>query len=145
MSLIKWDPFKEIDDLRRDVGAFLWGWPLKFLGGYGYFQPRVDVYTTDKDVKITAELPGLESKDDVEVYVTDDAVRLKGEYKNTSEYKEDDVYRSERYFGSFVRVIPLPCKVKSEQATATYRNGLLNITIPKSETDLPKGRRIDIH
>lgn len=145
MSLIKWDPFRDIENLRGDVNAILSGWPFKQMYGRDFGQPRVDVYQTEKDVKVTAEIPGLESKNDVEVYVTEDAVQIKGEYKKSTEYNENNVYRNERYFGSFTRVVPLPAEVKPDGATAAYKNGILDITIPKSETGNAKGRRIDIH
>jgi len=70
---------------------------------------------------------------------------LSGETKRDTEYKNEHIYRTERYYGSFSRTIPLPVEVKSEQAKAEYKDGILTVTVPKVETTQMKGKKIDIH
>ena len=138
LNLIEWNPFRDID---REMGGFLERLPFRYFGGFN--APRVDVYQTDKDVVVKAEIPGV-TKEDLNVYVDENSIRLSGQAKRDDEYKDEHVYRAERYYGSFSRTIPLPAEVKSEQARAEYKNGILSITVPKMEPEKIKGRRIDI-
>ena len=136
-SLIPWNPFREMD---RDGNGFF-DLPAKFFGNGN--SPRVDVYQTDKDVVVKAEIPGV-SKKDVNLYIDENSIRLSGQTKRENEFKEEDVYRTERYYGSFSRTIPFPVEVKSEEAKAEYRDGILTVTIPKAESSKSRGKRIDI-
>lgn len=95
------------------------------------FTPRVDVKETDKKVIVTAELPGLDEKD-IEISVSGDALILRGEKRQEEEEKSEDYYRMERRYGSFQRVIPLPCEVQVDKAEANYRKGVLTIELPKT-------------
>ena len=92
---------------------------------------------------VKAEIPGV-SKDDLNLYVDENSIKLTGQSKKESEFKEENVYRTERYYGSFSRTIQLPVEVKSEKAKAEYKDGILSIVVPKLEPSKPKGRRIDI-
>lgn len=112
-------------------------------GGFGAFSPSVDVKESDKDFTIRAELPGVE-EEDVEVTVTDDAVTIKGEKKEEKEDKGKNYYYMERSYGSFHRVIPLAAETESDKAEASFKNGVLNITIPKSQTAKTKGTKVPI-
>ena len=101
-----------------------------FMEGFGSFAPQVDVTENEKEVKITAELPGLEEKD-LDVSLTSDTLTISGEKKAEKEDKSDNYYRMERSYGSFQRSIPLPTEVDTEQCDATFKNGVLQITLPK--------------
>ena len=105
--------------------------------------PRVNIYQTDKDVVLKAEIPGV-AKEDLNIYVDENLVRLAGQIKRDHEFKDENIFRSERYYGSFSRSIPLPVEVNSEEAKAQYRDGILSITLPKAQPERIKGRRIDI-
>lgn len=148
MSLMRWDPLTELTALRQHMNRFfespwLRGWRgLGAIEGYG---PRIDVYQTEGEVIATAELPGLESKENIDVLVFDDSMTIKGEFKRGQEQREENFYHSERYYGVFNRTIPLPAEVKPEQAKASYNNGLLEIRIPKSEEGKKKPVRLTIH
>jgi len=96
--------------------------------------PRVDVYEKDNNLVIEAEIPGAK-KEDIEVKVKDNAVVIRGEVKREEEKKEENYYRSERFYGKFERVIPLPTDVKIEEAKAEYQDGVLKLTIPKTTTE----------
>lgn len=93
--------------------------------------PRVDVYEKDNNLVIEAEIPGAR-KEDIEVKVKDNSVIIKGEVKREEEKKEENYYRSERFYGKFERVIPLPTDVKPEEAKASFENGILKLSIPKT-------------
>lgn len=140
MSLVPWNPFRDIDNIGREMGSFF-DLPIKLFGGIN--SPRVDVYQTENDVVVKAEIPGV-SKEDLNVFIDENSIRLSGQTKKEKEFKDENVYRTERYYGSFSRTIQLPAEVKSEQARAEYKDGILSITVPKVEPSKPKGRKIDI-
>lgn len=107
------------------------------------FMPRVGVAEDDQNVKITAELPGMTEKD-VEVQVTEDSVTIKGERKQEKKENSRGVHRSELSYGSFVREIPLPASVKTDKSEGVYKNGILTITLPKTEESKANCRKIPI-
>lgn len=99
--------------------------------------PRVNVYETEKEAVIEAELPGMDMKD-VEVTASDEGITLRGEFKRESEVNEENYLRSERRFGSFTRTIALPSPINAEQARASFRNGVLTIKAPFLEGAKPR-------
>jgi len=118
--------------------------PSWWLGGpEAYTAPMVDVYEDKDDIVVKAELPGM-SKDDIEVNVTDHQLTLKGEKKKKEETKEDDYYRCERSFGSFSRVLDLPADVQTEKAKASFKDGLLEIRVPKTEEAKKKQIKVKV-
>lgn len=119
-----------------DVGDEIWPSPFVFAGG-----PMVDVEETDDAVVVQAELPGLE-KEDFTVEVSGNRLILRGEKRHEAEEQRHGYYYTERRYGAFTRVIPLPCEVEADSATAKYKNGLLRITLPK--TARAKARRITV-
>lgn len=142
MSLIKWNPFWDIDRMRSEFGNLFLANPLTFSGSLN--APRVDVYETETEFRIAAELPGI-AKEDIDVTVDADAVRLAGEFKRSGEFKDENIHRGERFYGRFSRVVPLPQEVRAAEAKAEYRNGILSVTIPKAQASPAKTRRLDIH
>ncbi|WP_334109985.1 Hsp20/alpha crystallin family protein [Thermodesulfitimonas autotrophica] len=143
------DPFGEITTLREQMNrlwdvlrpgfGFRWGAPIEAA------TPRMDIYQTENEVVAVAEIPGLESKDDVEVTVTEDSLTLRGELKRGYEQQGEGTYHAERYYGNFSRTVGLPVEVKPEEATANYRNGILEIRMPKSEAGKRRSVRVPIH
>ena len=109
------------------------------LGRSGW--PSIEAVETDKDVRVSAELPGMDEKD-VEVLVDEDALTIRGEKKAETEDKERRF--SERYYGRFERVIPLPLTVEQDKIEASFNNGVLTITLPKSAKAQEKAKRIPI-
>jgi HSP20 family protein len=97
---------------------------------YGAFNPHVDVTENDQEIKVVAELPGLTEKD-VEVSLANDMLTISGEKKAEKEDKGENYYRLERSYGSFQRTIPLPTEVEADKVDATFKNGVLQITLPK--------------
>ena len=118
--------------------------PRAFAGkGFGSFSPSVDVKESDAEFTIRAELPGVEEKD-IEVAVTSDSVTIKGEKNEEKENKGESYYYMERSYGSFNRVIPLGVETNADKAQASFKNGVLNITIPKSQAAKAKGTKVPI-
>jgi HSP20 family protein len=115
--------------------------PFRFSRGLRLRVPALDLYEEKDDVVVKAEVPGLD-KDDIEVTISDTSVTLKGEKRKEEETKEKDYYRSEREYGSFLRTIELPTEVQADRATALFKNGVLEIRVPKS--DAAKKRSVQV-
>lgn len=113
------------------------GWRFRMRG------PVVDLYEQKDEMIVKAELPGL-TKNDIEVNITDKLLTIKGEKKKEDEVKEEDYYRSERAYGSFTRSIELPAEVSLEKVKALFKNGVLEIRLPKSEQAKQKEIRLKI-
>jgi HSP20 family protein len=132
------------DEMDRLFEGF--GGPLtERFGGWGFsdhFSPNVDIFERDGKIVIRADVPGM-TKDDVKVDVTEDAVLIEGERKYEHEEREEGVYRTERSYGHFRREIPLPEGVKTDTASATFKNGVLEVTLEAPQ--LKNRRRIQIH
>ena len=104
--------------------------------------PQIEVLQNNGQFMVRADLPGL-TKDDVKVEVTDDLLTLSGERKEEKEEEREGFYRSERSYGSFYRQIPLPEGAKTDNAAATFLNGVLEITIPAPKVE-PSTRKLEI-
>jgi HSP20 family protein len=97
------------------------------------FSPRIDLVEDEKNVTISAELPGMNEKD-IDVSLVREALIIKGEKKQEKEERKDHYFYSERSYGSFSRTIPLPPEVDSDKIQAEFRKGILTITLPKTAT-----------
>ncbi len=147
MELVRWNPIKDVFSLRnrmnRVFGDFYfptnreegdlstWNW-----------NPVVDVYDNDDNIVLKAEIPGIDKKDIV-VDVKGRVLTLKGERSSDNEVKEDNYYRRERCFGKFERAFNLPVDVELDKIKANYKDGVLEIEIPKPEEKKPK--QITVH
>ena len=133
---------REMNRMFEDVFR---GFDLARFGSVGGFEsfgwPRIDVEETNKDVRITAELPGLDEKD-VKLEIANGVLSIAGEKK--SELEDKDRRLSERYYGRFERRIPLE-NVDEDKASALFENGVLTITVPKSTEAKENVRRIAIN
>ncbi len=105
---------------------------LKGMDFHQGVTPKVDVVETEKAVEVTAELAGMEEKD-IEVNMNHDMLVIKGEKKAEKEDKKEGYYLMERSYGSFHRAIPVPAGVDSDKVTAKFKNGVLKVTLPKTE------------
>lgn len=146
MSLIPWNPFQEIGYLRREVDRVFdrfrhptEAFRTEFLG------PPVDIYETNEHVIATAELPGIESKDDIDVTVTEDTLMLRGQIKRSQVAENENYYHTERYYGTFARTIRLPSRVQPENTEASYKNGILEVKMAKAESERKRTFKPDIH
>ncbi len=118
-------------------------WPALNEWPAGDLAPRLDVSEDDKAVRISAELPGVDEKD-IQITLTDKALTLTGEKKEAHEDKGKHFYRSERSYGMFRRVIPLPAEVDEEKVEAKFKHGVLKITLPKVEGAEGRRKRIEV-
>ncbi len=145
----EWDPFRDFQrEMNRLFDDFLTDFPLASRWGErelpsSAFSPRVDVSETEKEVKVSAELPGMDEKD-LTVEMDDASITVRGEKRAESEDKGKNWYRREQSYGSFHRVIPLPATVEGGKAKATFKKGVLTITVPKREEEQSKRKTIAI-
>lgn len=112
------------------------------MSGMQAWAPDVDVFQKNNELTIRADLPGLR-REDVNVEITDDSVHIQGERRREHAEEREGYYRTERSYGSFNRVIPLPEGAITEQAKATFKDGVLEITMPAPPES--KGRRLEIN
>lgn len=112
-------------------------------GDLEMWAPVVDVFHRGSDLVVHAELPGMQ-KEDIRVDVTDDGLTIQGERKREQTDEREGVYRSERSYGSFFRMVPLPEGAMADQARATFNNGVLEITMPAPPDQVRRGRRVEI-
>ncbi len=134
--------------LRREMDSlfdnFFRGFDLEpFESRMGAFSPKVDVTENDKEIKISAELPGLDEKD-IDVSLQKDMLTIKGEKKEEKENKGKDYYRMERSYGSFSRTIPLPVEVETDKVEAKFKKGVLSITLPKTAKAVAETKKIAV-
>ncbi len=130
-GLAVWTPFAELDRIRREFDKLLED-VFPAVEREQILAPPVDVYETDSEVVVKAELPGVK-KEDIDVTIKENAVHLKAERKEEKEEKTENVHRIERFYGTIERIIPLPTEVKPEEAKAEYKDGVLEIRIPKTK------------
>lgn len=142
------DPFSALRrDMDRLFDDFWRGEPFRgfnvpspaFAGGW----PTLDVSETDKDYKITAELPGLEEKD-VKLTLRDNVLVLSGEKRSEKEENGENRHVSERFYGSFQRAIPFDAEVDPDKVVASFKNGVLTVTAPKNPAAQDRTKRIEI-
>jgi HSP20 family protein len=132
----------EMDRMFEDFGVGRrWTQPWSRQTGAEMWAPDVEVFQKNDELTIRADLPGLK-REEVTVDITDSDVCIRGERKHEREEEREGYYRSERSYGSFSRVIPLPEGAISDQAKASFRDGVLEITMPAPPAS--KGRRLEI-
>ena len=118
-------------------------WPERWLGGASEITPVVDVYDEKDDIVVKAELPGMD-KNDIQVNVSDSELTLKGEKNKEEKIEEEDYYSCERSYGAFVRSIKLPTEVQADKIKASFKNGILEVRLPKTEEAKAKSKEIKI-
>ena len=145
MDLTRWER-----DMERMMDDFFgrrmrpW-WPERWLRAEPLEvpSPAVDLYEEKDDIVVKAELPGMD-KDNIAVNLTDHTLTIKGEKKKEEEIKEENYYRSERSYGSFLRTLELPRDVHADKVKATFKNGILEVRLPKTEEAKAKEVKIKV-
>jgi HSP20 family protein len=144
-ELAQWSPFNRLASLREEMNRILDGSLAAFTGSnvglFGGWSPTVDVVQDKDAVYVKAELPGMK-KEDIDITFQDGILTLCGERKQEAEVKEGESYRSERFFGKFHRTVSLPTKVDAEKISATYKDGILTVALPKAAE--VKAKQIDV-
>ena len=142
MALMRWTPMGHLPsfqhEMNRMVNEFFGGGNGDAAGtGLSSWTPAVDIHETEDGFVIKAELPGV-SKDDVSIDVHQNTLTLRGQRKHEAEVKQDKYHRVERAYGSFQRSFVLPTVVDQDKVQATYKDGVLELHLPKSEAAKPK-------
>jgi len=143
-TLATWPRFGRLTDLRDEIDRLLDGTLAEFtktsnlLSGW---TPAFDVYEDKDNFSVVAELPGMK-KEDIEVSLHNGTLSISGERKCETKHEDTEVYRSERFFGRFQRTISLPTAVAADNIKAQYKDGILTVTLPKTEEAKPK--QIDV-
>jgi HSP20 family protein len=129
-------PFELMRRFSEEMDRAFEGWGISRVWGSGEsWSPAVEVFERDNKLVVRVDLPGL-SKEDVKVEMTDDGLLIQGERKREREEKGEGWYRSERSYGQFHRLIPLPDGANADQAKAKFENGVLEVSVP-----IPEGQR----
>jgi HSP20 family protein len=136
-----WSPFRHLSTLRDEIDRLfdsplnaLTGDAQQFLNGW---LPTIDVYEDKDGLVLKAELPGMK-KEDIGISLHGDVLTLSGERKEETAYEKAETYRSERFLARFQRTLTLPVPVSSSKVQASYKDGILTVTMPKAEEAKPK-------
>ncbi|MGH7889811.1 MAG: Hsp20/alpha crystallin family protein [Thermodesulfobacteriota bacterium] len=133
MAIVRMNPFHGIIDMRRLdslVDEFL-GQPLAEING-GFWYPAIDISEDENNIFVTAEIPGMD-KENVTIRLLENVLTIGGEKKKETEHKGINLHRVERSYGAFRRSVTLPFSAQSDKVKAVYKDGLLKITLPKTE------------
>ncbi|NOZ72697.1 MAG: Hsp20/alpha crystallin family protein [Chloroflexi bacterium] len=142
-QLTRWDPFRELMSMRSLADRVFEDTLLRPFGFDGTnWELALDIAETDDAYHVEAAIPGVKPED-LDISVVDNVLTIKGEIKREEELKDEQYHLRERRYGSFSRAVTLPSKVDADAIEAVYENGILKLTIPKSEEAKP--RRIAVH
>lgn len=145
MSIVRYDPFRDIRNLQEEVNRLFSNNLSHGFGDEGIargaWNPSVDIYENKDQIVLETELPGM-NREDFDVAIENNVITVRGERRFEKKDEADNYHRVERSYGSFSRSFTLPQIVSAEGATAEYRNGVLRVTLPKREE--VKARRIEI-
>jgi HSP20 family protein len=143
MALVRWEPFRELAALQNEMGRWMGqlGMTTPGNGQTSTWLPAVDVWETENELVLSFDLPGI-PEDKIAVELDDNVLTVSGERERTQEHSTDRFYRFERRFGQFSRSVTLPQGVDESQINADFKNGVLEVRVPKPEEQKP--RRIQI-
>jgi HSP20 family protein len=145
VSVERWDPFRNMSDMQGEVNRLF----DSFLGrpatgaAARIWAPVLDIHETKDELVLNFEVPGISDKD-VSLSITGDLLTLKGERTANRDVKDESVHHVERVYGKFERTVQLPMAVQADKVKATYRDGVLEVKLPKAEEVKPKAIKIDI-
>jgi HSP20 family protein len=142
--LSRWEPFRDLVSAWTDMDRFF----NTYFGRYpeerdSFWTPAIDIEENNGNIMVRAEIPGMK-KEDIKVLVRDNMLSVSGERKQEKEIKNKTYHRIERCYGKFVRNITLPSEVDAAKIKATYKDGVLNVTLPKPESIKPKEIDVEI-
>ncbi len=141
-------PFEEMENwmeevFRKPFSLFRPLWLPGRFPGMEEFSPHVDIFEEGDDVVVKAEIPGMK-KEDLDVRLTEDTITIAGEKKSEEKVEKKNYYRIERSHGSFSRSFRLPDGVHADKAKASFKDGILEIRLPKTEEAKKKEKKLDI-
>lgn len=148
MNLVKWDPFHELEDVSTRLNRLFGRTPQhtdphQDMLALSDWSPSVDISETDTAYLIKGEIPGV-NKEDVRITIEDKTLTMRGERKQETEEKNKKFHRIERSYGSFMRSFRMPDDVDEANIKAAFKDGMLNVTLPKSEKAKAKARAIEV-
>ncbi|BAZ23207.1 heat shock protein Hsp20 [Kalymmatonema gypsitolerans NIES-4073] len=145
MALVRWNPWQEMNSLQRQMNSLFDDMLVPSASVERNFPriPAAELQETAEAIHLKLELPGIEAKD-LDVQVTQNAISIKGERKSETKTEEKGVTRSEFHYGKFQRVIPLPARIQNTNVTAEYKDGILNLTLPKAEEEKNKVVKVNL-
>lgn len=144
-----WDPWRDFGSLQERINK-MFDDTIRSGGtgdeelATGAWSPAVDIHETDDSFVVSADLPGLK-KDDIQINVEDNTLTIKGEKKFEEKVPRDKYIRVERNYGTFVRSFSLPQNVDSAKIKATFKDGILDLTLPKREEAKPKKIAVEVN
>jgi HSP20 family protein len=146
MAITRWDPFRDLSILQERMNRVFEdaagrGWKGEEPSPTTSWSPAVDIYETDNQIMVQAELPGIEKKD-IALQLENNVLTLKGERRFEKETKQENYHRIERSYGGFSRAFTIPTIVDEEKIRADYKDGILKIELPKK--DQVKSKQIKI-
>lgn len=150
MALVKWEPFRDWFTLQERMNRLFDGslsrfrWPDDEDLGLGAWSPAVDIYETEQEIVVKAELPEV-TLNDIDLRIENNTLTLKGERKREQETKEENFHRMERLYGSFCRSFSFPSTVDQDKITAEFKDGVLKIRLPKKEEVKPKQIKVTVN
>jgi HSP20 family protein len=145
MALVRWNPWQEFSTLQQQMNRLFDEALVPANAGERRFLrvPAAEIEETKEAIHLKLEVPGMEAKD-LDVQVTENAVSISGERKEETKTEENGVTRSEFHYGKFQRVIPLPTRIQNTKVQAEYKDGILNLTLPKTEEEKNKVVKVNL-
>lgn len=151
MPLMRWEPFREVEMLRRQMNQLFYDLAEANQGASSEISrsnttawvPAVELHDNGSELLLRAEIPGVEGKD-LDIQVMQDAVSIAGKHRYEKKSESNGNFRSEFRYGSFQRVIPLPTKVQNQQVKADLKDGILTLTLPKLQQEQNKVFKVNL-
>lgn len=146
MSLVRWNPWREIDTFNRQMNRLLDDLNTSELwqnNSQIVSVPAAEMEDTAEAILLKLELPGIDAKD-LDIQVSEKAISIQGERKLETKSEENGVTRTEFRYGKFQRVIPLPARIQNTNVKADYKDGILNLTLPKLEDEKNKVVKVNV-
>jgi HSP20 family protein len=149
MAIVRWwDPLRDLSGIQEKMNQLFEDTFSRTRGrdetlGKGMWTPAVDIYENEEAVVVKAEIPGVE-RDQISVETKDGILTLHGERKFEKEVKEENYHRIERAYGTFHRSFSLPSSIEQEKISAKFKDGVLEVTLPKKERAKPKQIKVDV-
>jgi len=147
MAVVKWDPFRDLLSIQDRMNRLFEQTLSRSRSEEGIaastWTPSVDIYETPETIVLKAELPGL-SREDIEIQIRDNALSLKGERRFAKDAQQENYLRIERAYGAFQRSFTLPATIQQDKIRAVFRDGVLELTLPKAEEAKSKKIAIEV-
>ena len=147
MNLVRWNPFRDMSILQNQMNRLfedaLHAWPTD-SDGTSAWSPAADIYETDNDLVLQADLPGIDPKQ-IDVRVENNVLTIRGERGFEPKVERENFHRVERSYGGFQRVFDVPETVEIEGVKADYKNGVLTVVLPKKEVAKPKQIKVQVN